>query len=82
MVMGPAKWQKGEIIMIQSYVLALFLYFPEDKSEYIPAAFTFTIFFIAAIFTFRLIVKISKKEEKKAKELEEQLKQNRMTKGS
>lgn len=80
--MGTANWQKGEILMIDSFLLGLFLYFPEDKTEYIPAAFTFAIFFIAAIFTFRLIVKISKKEAKQAKELEDKLKQNSMKKDS
>jgi hypothetical protein len=60
--------------MIQWYVLSLFLYFPEDKSEYIPAAISFFIFFIGAIFTMRFIISISKREEKKAKELEEKLK--------
>jgi hypothetical protein len=57
-------------------VLALFLYFPEDKSEYIPAAITFFIFFIGALIAMRWIIVISKREAKKAKELEEQLKNN------
>ena len=34
--------------MFQPLVLSLFLYFPEDKSEYIPAAITFVIFLIGA----------------------------------
>jgi len=50
-----------------------FLYFPEDKSEYIPAAITMSIFILAAILTFVLIKKVSKKQESKTKELEEQL---------
>jgi hypothetical protein len=50
------------------------LYFPEDKSEYIPAAISFLIFFIGALITMKLIVSVSKREEKKAKELEEKLK--------
>ncbi|MCA1321795.1 hypothetical protein LC085_18005 [Bacillus tianshenii] len=61
-------------------ILQLFLYFPEDKSEYIPAAITFTIFFIGAIFVFRLIMKISQKESEKAKELEERLKREKIIK--
>ncbi|WP_071460533.1 hypothetical protein [Bacillus massilinigeriensis] len=60
--------------MLQSTVLALFLYFPEDKSEYIPASITFVIFAIAAIVTMRLIVKVSNKEAQKAKEYEAELK--------
>jgi flagellar biosynthesis/type III secretory pathway M-ring protein FliF/YscJ len=59
-------------------VLGLFLYFPEDKTEYIPAAISFTAFFIAAILTMRLIIKISKRQEEKAKQLEEQLKREKL----
>jgi flagellar biosynthesis/type III secretory pathway M-ring protein FliF/YscJ len=65
--------------MFQSLVLSLFLYFPEDKSEYIPAAISFAIFFIACIFTMKFIIKISKREAEKAKELEEQIKKNQFT---
>jgi hypothetical protein len=60
--------------MILPNILNLFLYFPEDKREYIPAAISFTIFFIAALLTMRLIIKISRHQEKEAKKLEEQLK--------
>lgn len=59
--------------MIFNYVLSLFLYFPEDKSEYIPAGITSIIFVIGAIFTMRLIIRISKKEALKTKELEEKI---------
>jgi hypothetical protein len=59
--------------MIQSFVLSLFLYFPEDKSEYGPAAITFLIFMIGALLTLRFIIKVSKREAMKAKELEEKL---------
>ncbi|WML59240.1 hypothetical protein [Neobacillus sp. PS2-9] len=57
-------------------VLSLFLYFPEDKSEYIPAAITFAIFLIGALLTMRFIIKISKREALKTKELEEQILKN------
>lgn len=50
-----------------------FLYFPEDKSAYIPAAFQFLIFAILCVLAFRWIVKISKKQEEETKELEEQI---------
>ncbi|WP_144554644.1 hypothetical protein [Bacillus sp. X1(2014)] len=60
--------------MFHPSVLSLFLYFPEDKSEYIPAAITFMIFLIGAFLTMRVIILVSKREAKKAKELEEQLK--------
>ncbi|WP_428911177.1 hypothetical protein [Niallia sp. Krafla_26] len=58
-----------------SYILAFtFLYFPKDKTEYIPAVISLVIFSLFAYFTFILFRKISKKEEKKTKELEERLK--------
>jgi hypothetical protein len=60
--------------MFQPLVLSLFLYFPEDKSEYLPAAITFIVFLIGALLTMRLIIRVSKKEAQKAKELEEKLK--------
>jgi hypothetical protein len=50
-----------------------FLYFPEDKSEYIPALMTMVIFFIGALITFRILVKHSKKEEKKQERLQEKM---------
>lgn len=52
------------------FVISLFLYFPEDKSEYIPAAISAFVFLVAAIFTMRFIIKISRKEAEKAKEHE------------
>ncbi|WP_413307611.1 hypothetical protein AA0X95_08045 [Bacillus sp. 1P10SD] len=57
-------------------VLSLFLYFPEDKSEYIPAAITFAIFLIGALLTMRFIIKVSKREAQKSKELEDQILKN------
>lgn len=64
--------------MLHWYVLSLFLYFPEDKSEYGPAALTFAIFLIGAILTMRLIIRVSRREAAKAKELEERIdRQNR-----
>ena len=57
-----------------SLVLAFqFLYFPEDKTAYIPAVITLIIFSLAYV-VFTIFRKISKREEKKAKELEEKLK--------
>ncbi|MET1030339.1 hypothetical protein [Domibacillus tundrae] len=50
-----------------------FLYFPEDKSEYIPAAISMGFFVLMAIGTFLLIKRMSKKEEEKTKHLEEQI---------
>jgi predicted component of type VI protein secretion system len=55
--------------------LMFLLYFPEDKTEYIPAFATMALFVIAAVAVWRLIIKISKKEEEKTKELEAKLKE-------
>lgn len=63
--------------MLDWTVLALFLYFPEDKTEYIPAAISFSIFLVACILTMRFIIKKSKQEEEKTKELEERMLQHR-----
>ncbi|MBD3109020.1 hypothetical protein IEO70_11685 [Bacillus sp. AGMB 02131] len=56
-----------------SNALGMFLYFPEDKSEYIPAVISLSIFLLAAIFTMRYIVRHSKKQEEKAKQFEKEL---------
>ena len=60
-------------------VIGLFLYFPDDKSEYIPAAISCAIFLLAAIFTMRFIIRYSKKEELKTKQLEERIAQQQNT---
>jgi hypothetical protein len=59
--------------MSKAILGSMFLYFPEDKSEYIPAAITCIIFLVAAVLTMRFIIRYSKKEELKTKHLEEQL---------
>jgi preprotein translocase subunit YajC len=70
----------GEVFnLFLFFTLQLFLYFPEDKSEYIPAAFTMLLFGIAAVVTMRLIIKVSKKEAQAAKQLEEKLKDSDRT---
>lgn len=50
-----------------------FLYFPEDKSAYIPAAFQFLLILILCFAVFWMFKKISKKQEIKAKEIEERI---------
>jgi flagellar biosynthesis/type III secretory pathway M-ring protein FliF/YscJ len=60
--------------MLDAFILNLFLYFPEDKTEYIPAAFWMILFGTAAVLTFRWIIKISKKEEEKTKQAEDEAK--------
>ncbi|WP_197028390.1 hypothetical protein [Bacillus sp. EB01] len=67
---------------MESLVLSLFLYFPEDKTEYIPAAISFFFFFLACVATFWLILRISKKEASKAKELEEKLLKQEQSEGN
>jgi len=60
--------------LLNVFIFGLFLYFPEDKSEYLPAGITMFIFFLAAIAAFMLIKKVSKKEQIKAEEFEKNLK--------
>ncbi|GAB0171241.1 YhcB family protein [Lysinibacillus sp. CTST325] len=52
------------------HLMYQFLYFPEDKSGYIPAAFEFLIMLILCIVVFTVFRKISKKQEMKSKEIE------------
>ncbi|MDW0117608.1 hypothetical protein QTL97_11725 [Sporosarcina thermotolerans] len=54
-------------------ILMPFLYFPEDKSEYIPAAISFVFFMILLAFTFMWIKRTSKKQEAETRELEERI---------
>ena len=64
-------------------LLMPFLYFPEHKTEYIPAAISFAVFMVLMIFAFRWIRKNSKKQEAEAKVLEDQiLNERRETKES
>ncbi|MFC5603561.1 hypothetical protein [Sporosarcina koreensis] len=54
-------------------LLMPFLYFPEDKSEYIPAAISFFFFMILLAITFNWIRRNSKKQEEETRELEERI---------
>lgn len=57
------------------YLLMPFLYFPEDKSQYIPALITLILFMAAAGIAMYLVYKKSKKDEKEFnKKYEGQLK--------
>ncbi|MBO0992018.1 hypothetical protein IPU53_03040 [Bacillus sp. SD088] len=51
------------------------MYFPEDKTEYIPAFIQLALVVIVAGLVVFFFKKISKKQEAKAKELEERLKE-------
>ncbi|SFJ40126.1 hypothetical protein SAMN04487936_10242 [Halobacillus dabanensis] len=42
-----------------------FLYFPEDKTEYIPAVIMLMLFIVGAAVTMIWIIKVSQKEEHK-----------------
>lgn len=48
-----------------------FLYFPEDKSLYLPAAIEFAILLIIVFFTFRFVRRIAARRAAQAKILEE-----------
>jgi len=45
-----------------------FLYFPEDKTEYIPAILTLIIFLLLAVMAMYFMMKKSKKDEKEFNE--------------
>ncbi|OCS85567.1 hypothetical protein [Caryophanon tenue] len=55
----------------------MFLYFPENKTEYIPAFLEFAFFFVLCVIVFIGFQKISKKQELRTKELEQQILEQR-----
>lgn len=55
------------------YMYFPFLYFPEDKAEYFPAAISMFVFMVAAVLFFRFMIKVSNKQAKEAEELEKKL---------
>lgn len=61
---------------LHAMVFNLFLYFPEDKREYIPAVISLSIFMILAVITFIIILKVNKKQLSKAHQIEEQIRKN------
>lgn len=54
-----------------------FLYFPEDKSLYLPAAIEFAILIIIVFATFRFIRRLAARQADKAQLLEERALQER-----
>ncbi len=50
-----------------------FLYFPEDKSAYIPAVIEFAILLLLCFLVFKWVKRISKKQANKAKEIEDRI---------
>lgn len=57
-----------------------YMYFPENKMEYIPSFIIVAIFFIIAFITVRIIMRQSKKEEEKARLIEKQFMENKIDK--
>lgn len=51
----------------------LYLYFPEDKTEYIPVVLEFLILLIICILVFRWLRRKSDRDAEKARELEEKV---------
>ena len=61
-------------------LLMPFLYFPEDKAEYIPAAISFVVFMTLMLFVFRWVIRNSKRQEEETKELEQRILKERQQK--
>ncbi|MGX9135703.1 hypothetical protein ACWV26_15285 [Rummeliibacillus sp. JY-2-4R] len=55
------------------WILNEFLYFPEDKSEYIPAVIEMAIILVLCILVFNLFRKKARKDAEKTRELEEKI---------
>ena len=50
-----------------------FLYFPDDKTEYIPALIMLLIFMLLAFIVYKLVKKYSRNEEAKMREFEQKV---------
>lgn len=55
------------------WVLNLFLYFPEDKREYIPAVIELVIILVLCVIVFFAIRRSAARQSLKAKELEKKV---------
>lgn len=55
------------------WILNEFLYFPDDKSEYIPAAIEMAIILVLCILVFNFFRRKARKDLEKTKELEEKI---------
>ncbi|MEK5216553.1 hypothetical protein [Psychrobacillus sp. FSL H8-0487] len=58
-----------------SFLHLAFLYFPEDKSEYIPVVIELVVLVALCVIVFRWLLKKSRKDAEKARVLEEKIKQ-------
>lgn len=63
--------------MEQLLLYSGFLYFPEDKTAYIPAAIEMILIFVVCFILLMGFKKISKRQEMKAKELEQRILEER-----
>ena len=63
-----------------SFLHLAFLYFPEDKSEYIPVVIELVFLIALCVIVFRWLQKKSKKDAEKAKILEERILQEKKDK--
>ncbi|WP_102694226.1 hypothetical protein [Rummeliibacillus pycnus] len=59
--------------MMNLWILNEFLYFPDNKSEYIPAAIELAIILILCILVFNFFRKKARKDLEKTRELEEKI---------
>ncbi|TFE04208.1 hypothetical protein E2626_00100 [Jeotgalibacillus salarius] len=59
--------------MAEWFVLQLFLYFPEDKSEYLPAGLWLLLFVLLTFITYKWIVRVSKRQADETKKLEDEI---------
>lgn len=58
-----------------SFLHLAFLYFPEDKSEYIPVVIELVVLVALCVIVFRWLLKKSRKDAEKARVLEEKIMQ-------
>lgn len=53
-----------------------FMYFPDNKLEYIPAFLQVAVFFLIALLVFQFIRRVSARQAEKAKQQEEEILRN------
>lgn len=63
--------------MFLALLYGQFLYFPEDKTTYIPAVLQMIMLLIVVVIVFRLFIKKSNRDAQAARELEQRLVQER-----
>ncbi|AMW99700.1 hypothetical protein M2M59_11525 [Rummeliibacillus sp. G93] len=58
---------------MNAWILNEFLYFPEDKSEYIPAVIELAIILVLCVLVFNFFRRKARRDAEKTKELEEKI---------